>query len=42
MDQMTALTLISTSVQVAGTVKELLDEGGVTPQSLETAAPQIV
>jgi len=42
MDPMTALTLISTSVQVAGTVKELLDKGGVTPQSLETAAPQIV
>lgn len=42
MDPMTALTLISTSLQVAGSVKELLDKGGVTPQSLEKAAPQIV
>jgi peptidoglycan hydrolase-like protein with peptidoglycan-binding domain len=42
MDPMTALTLISTSVQVAGSVKELLDKGGVTQQSLETAVPQIV
>jgi hypothetical protein len=42
MDPMTALTLISTAVQVAGSVKELLDKGGVTPQSLEKAAPQIV
>jgi len=42
MDPITALTLISTSVQIAGTVKELLDKGGGTPQSLEAAAPQIV
>jgi hypothetical protein len=42
MDPIAALTLISTAVQVAGSVKELLDKGGVTPQSLETAAPQIV
>jgi len=42
MDPLTALTVISTSLQVAGTVKELLDKGGVTPQSLETAVPQIV
>ena len=42
MDPLTVLTVISTSLQVAGTVKELLDKGGVTPQSLETAVPQIV
>jgi len=42
MDPITALTLISTSVQVAGQVKELLDKGSVTQQSLETAVPQIV
>src|SRR5262249_5991896 len=42
MDPMTVLTLISTSVQVAGTVKEMLDKGGVTPQSLQTAVPQVV
>lgn len=42
MDPITALTLISTSVQVAGQIKELLDKGSVTQQSLETAVPQIV
>ena len=42
MDPITALTLISTSVQVAGQVKELLDKGSVTQQSLQTAVPQIV
>ena len=42
MDPIAVLTLISTSVQVAGKVKELLDKGGVTQQSLETAVPQIV
>ena len=42
MDPLTVLSLISTSVQVAGTVKELLDKGGVTQQSLQTAAPQVV
>jgi hypothetical protein len=42
MDPIAALTLISTAVQVAGSVKELLDKGGITPQSLEKAAPQIV
>ena len=41
-DPITALTLISTSVQVAGQIKELLDKGSVTQQSLETAVPQIV
>lgn len=42
MDPLTVLSLISTSVQVAGTVKELLDKGGVTQQSLQMAAPQVV
>jgi lysozyme family protein len=42
MDPIAILTLISTSVQVAGTIKEMLDKGGVTPQSFEAAVPQMV
>jgi peptidoglycan hydrolase-like protein with peptidoglycan-binding domain len=42
MDPLTALTLISTAVQVASNVKGLLDRGGVTKQSLQTAAPDII
>ena len=42
MDPMTVLTLISTAVQVAGNVKGLLDQGGVTKQSLQTTVPQII
>jgi len=42
MDPISALTLISTAVQVAGKVKELLDKGGVTKQSLEATVPQII
>jgi peptidoglycan hydrolase-like protein with peptidoglycan-binding domain len=41
-DPLTALTLISTAVQVAGQVKGLLDQGGVSKQSLQTAVPQII
>ena len=32
MDPLAVLTLISTAVQVAGSVKGLLDQGGVTKQ----------
>ena len=42
MDPLTVLTLISTAVQVAGSVKGLLDQGGVTKQSLQTTVPQII
>jgi lysozyme family protein len=42
MDPLTVLTLISTAVQVAGSVKTLLDQGGVTKQSLQTTVPQII
>jgi hypothetical protein len=42
MDPIAILTLISTSVQVAGTIKEMLDKGGVTQQSFEAAVPQMV
>jgi Putative peptidoglycan binding domain len=42
MGPLTVLTLISTAVQVAGSVKGLLDQGGVTIQSLQTTAPQII
>jgi peptidoglycan hydrolase-like protein with peptidoglycan-binding domain len=42
MDPLTVLTLISTAVQVAGSVKALLDQGGVTKQSLQTTVPQII
>jgi peptidoglycan hydrolase-like protein with peptidoglycan-binding domain len=41
-DPLTALTLITTAVQVAGQVKGLLDQGGVSKQSLQTAVPQII
>jgi peptidoglycan hydrolase-like protein with peptidoglycan-binding domain len=41
MDPMTVLTLISTAVQVAGSVKGLLDQGSVTQQTLQTTVPQI-
>lgn len=42
MDPLTVLTLISTAVQVAGSVKGLLDQGGLTKQSLQTTAPEII
>jgi peptidoglycan hydrolase-like protein with peptidoglycan-binding domain len=42
MDPLTVLTLISTAVQVAGSVKALLDQGGVTKQSLQTTVPQVI
>ena len=42
MDPLAVLTLISTAVQVAGSVKGLLDQGGVTKQSLQTTVPQII
>ena len=42
MDPLTVLTLISTALQVAGNVKGLLDQGGLTKQSLQTTAPQII
>jgi len=42
MDPLTVLSLISTAVQVAGSVKGLLDQGGVSQQSLQATVPQIV
>jgi murein L,D-transpeptidase YcbB/YkuD len=42
MDPLTMLTLISTAVQVASNVKGLLDQGGLTQQSLQAAVPQII
>ena len=42
MDPLTVLTLISSAVQAAGNIKGLLDQGGVTKQSLQTTVPQIV
>jgi shikimate 5-dehydrogenase len=42
MDPLTVLTLISTAVQVASNVKGLLDQGGATKQSLQTAVPHII
>jgi lysozyme family protein len=42
MDPLTVLTLISTALQVAGSIKGSLDQGGVTKQSLQTTVPQII
>jgi hypothetical protein len=42
MDPITVLSLISTAVQVAGGVKGLIDQGNLTPQSLQNAVPQII
>jgi len=42
MDPLTLLTLISTAVQAAEKIKGQLDQGGVTPQSLQSAVPQII
>jgi hypothetical protein len=42
MDPLTVITLISTALQVAEKIKGQLDQGGVTKQSLQTTAPQII